>query len=85
MSSLRFLSMSWPQRRLTMPDLIESQHDEDRLLVLEVLADAPQSDTEIAISAGLSLSATNRALGHLCRIGRVRRDLDNGTPIWSRT
>jgi DNA-binding GntR family transcriptional regulator len=67
-----------------MPDLIDSQAEEDRALVLEVLADAAQSETEIAISAGISLSATNRALGSLALSGRVIRSQDNGTYIWSR-
>jgi DNA-binding IclR family transcriptional regulator len=68
-----------------MPDLIESQDEEDRALVLEVLCDAQQSSTEIAISAGISLSATNRALGALAATGRVNRFEDNGTYIWMRT
>jgi DNA-binding IclR family transcriptional regulator len=68
-----------------MPDLIESQDVEDRALVLEVLCDAQQSSTEIAISAGISLSATNRALGALAAAGRVHRFDDNGTYIWMRT
>jgi DNA-binding IclR family transcriptional regulator len=68
-----------------MPDLIESQDEEDRALVLEVLCDAQQSSTEIAISAGISLSATNRALGALAAAGRVHRFNDNGTYIWMRT
>lgn len=68
-----------------MPDLIESQEEENRLLVLEVLADAQQSPTEIAVSAGISLSATNRALGALAAAGRVNRIMDNGTEIWMRT
>jgi hypothetical protein len=68
-----------------MPDLIESQHEEDRALVLEVLSDGAQSETEIAVSAGISLSATNRALGALAVNGRVTRTYDNGTYIWSRT
>jgi DNA-binding IclR family transcriptional regulator len=54
-------------------------------LVLEVLCDAQQSSTEIAISAGISLSATNRALGALAATGRVNRFDDNGTYIWMRT
>ena len=68
-----------------MPDLIESQFEEDRALVLEVLTDAQHSATEIAISAGISLSATNRALGALAASGRVHRFDDSGTYIWMRT
>lgn len=68
-----------------MPDLIESQHEEDRLLVLEVLSEAPQSSTEVAISAGISLKAAERALWSLNRAGKVRADREEITLIWSRT
>jgi len=68
-----------------MPDLIESQEEENRALVLEVLGDAQQSATEIAVSAGISLSATSRALDLLQLSGRVMRIMDGDTAIWSRT
>ena len=68
-----------------MPDLIESEEQENRLLVLEVLSDAQQSSTEVAMSAGISLAATNRALDELMLAGRVARIMDNGTEIWMRT
>lgn len=68
-----------------MPDLIESEEQENRLVVLEVLSDAQQSSTEVAMSAGISLAATNRALDDLMLAGRVARIMDNGTEIWMRT
>lgn len=68
-----------------MPNLIESQEDEDRALVLEVLCDAQQSATEVALSAGISLTATERALHQLQAAGRVMRLRDGGTDIWGRT
>ena len=67
-----------------MPDLIESQHDEDRLLVLEVLSDAQGSAIEVAVGANISLAATERALRTLKARGSVISFDDGGREIWSR-
>ena len=67
-----------------MPDLLESQHDEDRLLVLEALADCQASAIELAVSANMSLAATERALRVLRSKGLVISFDDGGREIWSR-
>lgn len=68
-----------------MPDLIESQHDEDRLLILEALADCQGSAIELAVNANISLAATERALRVLRAKGLVMSFDDGGREIWSRT
>lgn len=67
-----------------MPDLIQSQHDEDRLLVLEILSDAQGSAIEVAVNANISLAATERALRTLRAKGLVMSFDDGGREIWSR-
>lgn len=67
-----------------MPDLIESQNDEDRLLVLEVLSDCQGSAIEVAVNANISLAATERALRTLKSKGLVMSFDDGGHLIWSR-
>lgn len=68
-----------------MPDLIQSQHDEDRLLILEALADCQGSAIELAVNANISLAATERALRVLRSKGLVMSFDDGGREIWSRT
>lgn len=67
-----------------MPDLIESQHDEDRLVILEALSDCQGSAIELAVQANISLSATERALRTLKAKGLVISFNDGGREIWSR-
>lgn len=67
-----------------MPDLIQSQHDEDRLLILEALADCQGSAIELAVNANISLAATERALRVLRSKGLVMSFDDGGREIWSR-
>jgi hypothetical protein len=68
-----------------MPDLIESEFEENKAIVLEVLSDAQQSATEVAVSAGISLSAAEKALWALNSAGRVSCSRDEITLIWMRT
>ena len=68
-----------------MPDLIQSQFEEDKALVLEVLSDAQQSATEIAMSAGISLGSAEKALWALNSAGKVTCTRDEITLIWMRT
>lgn len=68
-----------------MPDLIQSQFEEDKALVLEVLSDLPQSGTEVAVSAGISLKAAEKALWALNSAGKVTCTRQDITLIWMRT
>jgi hypothetical protein len=57
----------------------------DREKVFEVLADAPMTETEAAVSVGLSLSETTEALNQLLAAKRVRAVLEaDGLIVWSR-
>lgn len=67
-----------------MVDLIESQHEEDRLIILEALSDCQGSAIELALQANISLAATERALRTLRAKGLVMSFDDGGREIWSR-
>lgn len=57
----------------------------DREKVFEVLADAPMTETEVAISAGMSLSETTEALEQLHAAERVRAFMEaDGLIVWTR-
>ena len=58
----------------------------DREKVYEALADAQMTETEVAISAGMSLSETLDCLNALLTDGRVRAILEgDGMIVWSRS